>query len=688
MRRRRVALGGLALGIALVALAHPYAAGGSDLYGNVGPESQLLGGGLAERHPLSHYALDQHFKGIEASLTGGVDVSGVPPLIAYFLANLVWQLTAFLANGLITLFTFAFSLDLVSGSDATGGAGALEPVSRAVRTIYTHVFGGPWLAVAITVAGLWAMWKALVQRRYAETAGALGMSLLYCVLALAIVTHPDRTIGEASRFTNQLSGAFLSLSSHGDLRSEQEAKRLASDQLFSLLVYDPWVVLNFGGVEHCTVPGTGSDDHDPESVPVRPLARDPARDRELRRRLTAGREVTGDGKACRNNRAKYAPHFLRYPPGSGDRDAEYDALNSGDAARLPDSDPSKERGDYRLGIADKPATDAMEKGGQYQRLLIALVILAGELGAFLLLGSLSIAVILAQVVLLLLVAFSPVALVAGVYPGGGHDFFRGWLTRLAAFLLRKAIYSLILAVLLAVTSALADASANLGWFMSFGLQALFLWAVFIYRKELTGQLTAATAGVTPAREDAGRRLQSLYYSTQLARRPARSLRAGPAWLAVGAAGLGAGLLARARPRRAARTPHAPGGGAAAASRSKDPTAPPPAAGDRASQPRASRRHDGASEQAKARDARAADRKPGEGATGASPARPSEHPAASATSLPTDQPAARPDASHRTRGDAAEPPREQLIADEIERDRRRLQAARERQRRKRTPGERP
>ena len=48
----------------------------------------------------------------------------------------------------------------------------------------------------------------------------------------------------------------------------------------------------------------------------------------------------------------------------------------------------------------------MEEGGQYQRLLLALVLFVGELGAFLLLGSLSVGVILAQVLLLLLLAFA------------------------------------------------------------------------------------------------------------------------------------------------------------------------------------------------------------------------------------------------------------------------------------------
>ena len=118
-------------------------------------------------------------------------------------------------------------------------------------------------------------------------------------------------------------------------------------------------------------------------------------------------------------------------------------------------------------------------------------------------GALSATVILAQVVVLLLLACAPVALVIGVVPGRGHDFFRGWLTKLAAFIGRKAIYSLILAVLLAVVGAVGDATSSLGWLMGWGLQGAFFWAVLIWRKQLLGQLTVATVGRGPDQPGSG-----------------------------------------------------------------------------------------------------------------------------------------------------------------------------------------
>ncbi len=507
--RRRVVLTLGFASVALLLLAAPALAG--DVYSNIGPAPQVPSGGIFGRYPLANYELDQYFPAVSVGLTSGVDVSGVAPMMAYFAAQVIWLLTAFLANAVITLFGFAFNLDLVNGNGSPG-SGALTPISDAIHNLYANTFGAPWLIAAVVLAGCWAMWKALVQRRYTETAGALAISLLYCVLAIGIVTQPERTIAPVSKLSNQLSTALLSLTSQGSIGNEQQAKSAASDQLFQLLVLDPWTVLEFGGIEHCTTTTGGKT----RSVAVRPLSADPTQDSQLAAELERGTEVHAEGKTCINDRNKYAPHFLAYEFQSKDRNAEHEALEHGDTGDLPSSDPAKSNGSYPLGKADEPAAEAMGKGGQYQRLLLAVVIFAGELGAFLLLGALSLGVILAQILLLALLAFAPVALVVAVFPGRGHDFFRAWVGKLAAYLARKVVYSLILAVLLAVCQALDDATSNLGWLLAFVLQAAFLWTVFLQRERLASDLLAVMAGPHAGRDGASR-LQSLYYATGLSR---------------------------------------------------------------------------------------------------------------------------------------------------------------------------
>jgi hypothetical protein len=487
----------------------------ADIWANVGPASSLSG--LKGGWTLGHYDLDQQFSAISAGVFSGVDASGLLPMVAYFFAKEVWLFTAWMANLLIELFGFAFSLDLVNGSTATGGVGALGPVSRAISSIYSSVFGGPWMVLAFSVSGIWAMWKALVQRRYAETAGQLALSLAYIGIAFLFVLQPAQTIGTASHWTNEMSAAFLSIAKDGQPASQAEAKEAGADQLFGLLVAQPWAVLEFGGLDHCVKDGTGSGS-EPESVAVEPLAEGSAR------RLESGEQVSSGGKTCINNLKKYGPHLLRFEQGSKERAQEIEALIAGDSSKLPDADPGKEDGSYKLGAADKLAGAAMEKEGQYQRLLISVVVFIAELGAFLLLGALSVGIVTAQVLLLLLLAFSPVALVAAAIPGQGHQFFRGWLSKLAGYLLRKAAYSLILAILLTVCAAISAATSELGWFLSFGLQCAFFWAVFLQRRTLTEGLIGVVTGPTTPGRDRVLDVLGLYYGARViggATRPAR-----------------------------------------------------------------------------------------------------------------------------------------------------------------------
>jgi signal transduction histidine kinase len=471
MRRRLVAVCGWA--VVLVLLAGPAAIGkdlGTDVLGNISPQSQLGGGGLADRYPLSAFSLDYHTD------IGITQLDGVPPTIAQWAAAQIWSLTSFLVKTVIDLFTWAFSLDLLGGTPAAVGGGALAPVASAITSVYENVIGEAWMVVAIVLAGSWGIWKALVQRRYTETAGALALSVVFVLIALFFVYQPERTIGEASRWTNTMSLAFLSGTNRGTVDDPGQAKRHVADQLFGAFVYEPWVVLEFGGLRHCVDTDHLDDDGYPRPVGPHDPARDVCRDH-----LRQGADGHGG----------YAPRFLRYPAGSKERNAEYDALRKGEIPA--DKRDGQFRG-YAVDKTDSPAVDIQQEHGAYQRLTLSVVFFVGVLGAVVLLGFLSLAVILAQVVALVLLGFAPVALVIGIFPRAGHDFFRNWLAKLATAVFIKALYSLVIAIVVAVAAALQASTESLGFLFSFGLQAIFFWAIFLYRKQITARLVAATTG--------------------------------------------------------------------------------------------------------------------------------------------------------------------------------------------------
>ena len=218
-------------------------------------------------------------------------------------------------------------------------------------------------------------------------------------------------------------------------RRPDQAKRQVADQLFAAQVYQPWVALQFGGLRHCVDSGRLDDDGFPRPVSPHDPAADVCRDH-----LQAGRDGHGG----------YAPRFLRYPPGTEERNAEYEALKNG---RAPEDD--RQFAGYLVDKADAPAVDIQQAGGAFQRLTLALVVFLAALGMVCLLGFLALAVILAQIIALVLLGFAPVALVIGIFPRGGHEFFRNWLGKLATAIFIKALYSLVIAIVVAVSAALA-----------------------------------------------------------------------------------------------------------------------------------------------------------------------------------------------------------------------------------------
>ena len=443
---------------------------GTDVMGNISPRSQLARDSLVDRYPLSAFSLDYNTD------VGITELDGVPPTIAHWAAAQIWSLTTFLLKTVINLFTWAFSLDLLGVNPDRPDEGALAPVAKAITNIYENVLGQSWMAAAIVLAGIWGIWKALVQRRYTETVGGLAVSLLFVLVALFFVYQPQSTVGAASRWTNDMSLAFLSGANRGTLDDPAQAKRDIADQLFDGLIYKPWTVLEFGGLRHCV--DTGRRDGDGYPRPVDP--QDPTRD-VCRDHLKQGQDGHGG----------YAERFLRFPAGSSERDAEYDALRKGSK---PTDDPHGQFRGYEVDKSDSPAVDVQQEHGAYQRLTLAAILFVGSLGAVALLGFLSLAVILAQVVALVVLGFAPVALVIGILPGAGHDFFRNWLGKLGAAIFVKALYSLVIAIVVAVSAALTSSTASLGFLFAFGLQAIFFWAIFLYRKQITARLVAATTG--------------------------------------------------------------------------------------------------------------------------------------------------------------------------------------------------
>ena len=219
-----------------------------------------------------------------------------------------------------------------------------------------------------------------------------------------------------------------------------------------------------------------------------------------------------------------------------------------------------------------------------------MIVFLGALGAVALLGFLSLAVILAQVIALVLLGLAPIALVIGIFPGSGHAFFRSWLAKLATAVFIKALYSLVIALVVAVSAALTAATDSLGFLFAFGLQTLFFWALFVYRRQITSRLVTATTGGGDARMP---RMTVVQKGAHAAARPFSALVGVPRGGGDGGRQESA-LAGGAGWRRAGTAPSRPG----AAPRPGRP--PPPPVGAPSNGPRRSRPANGALQRRRAR----------------------------------------------------------------------------------------
>lgn len=479
-------------------LAHGYE--GSSIYDNVAPKAETHG--LSEKYPSDRYGLDinvlitetphTHIPGSGGLLDSIINVprtefhlDDAPALIEHKAASVIWSLDRLLTSLVLTLFSFAFSLDLIGGQH-----GVLAPITHAVNNLYDEL-GREWMAFALALVGAYAAYQMLWMRRIASTFGTLFVSMLMVFAAMLLITQTDWTLGGAARLNTQLSNAILG-AINGD--NSQDAKTAAVDAFYEQFTVLPFVVLNFGGLEHCV---------DQQGNVVKP--KDPK-----------------CGDRAINNRVKYAALWLKYPPNGPERKLLFKAVADG---KMPSGDELDKAGMKESDLAglhlserDKPAVDIQQAPAADDRLAWAAGIFAGSLGGKLLVGGLAIGVILKAVLALLLFAFAPIMALLAFFPGAGQRAFRTWFVRMFLLIFAACWAALLLASVFAVARALTKSSSELGFGLSWALIAFFFWMVLFYRKELEAFLLRAIAGDHSDRggeRSIGQRARDLHYTGRM-----------------------------------------------------------------------------------------------------------------------------------------------------------------------------
>jgi hypothetical protein len=392
-------------------------------------------GSIARSYPLWSYGLDNQIRGVPIEIGKNVGAALNSAIV------MIWAFLLFAVNGVLVMIDWAFSFDLVNSS--------MAGVAQGLYALNTDVLGSWWMSLGLAVAALTGIWTGLVRRRTTQTMTELGATLALMIVALAIIHHPQETVGDLSKQVNEASLGAWSLAAKGSVKEPSGAFANSSRQMFDTLVLRPWCAMQFGDVGFCMKKITSTC------------------------RIEERAWIAPDGDPiCDVKAPTIADAWLSAPANSQKRAQLWAYLNE----------------------KDKPHAELMGSADAVPaRAALMLMIAIGMLGGALLIGGLGLGLLAAAVEALILLLIAPAMLIAPAFGEAGRRAMLTYLKRLAVALGRKFIYAIGLAIVVLIATIIAGLPN-----MSFGANWLMLdvywWGVLLRRRQIFDFLTPGGGG--------------------------------------------------------------------------------------------------------------------------------------------------------------------------------------------------
>ncbi len=415
----------------------------------------------ASQAPTGDYAFDVHIN------TGVLGANGAT-LEQDYLISPVWMALVWVVHALIVMLEWAYTIDLLESPAMSSVAGGL----RDAQATFTQ----PWLATALAVAGVLALYNGLVRRRVAETLGQALLMGAMMVGGLWVIVNPAGTVGALGQWANQASLGTLAAVTAGTPAHRDRTLTESMQGVFAGVIGSPWCYMEFGDVDWCNDPVRSGS----------PL------------QLAARQIAAGDGGAIGSQSAELLRDahtngelFLALPANGQPRNGIhpygplenqvglFNALCGGESE--PCHGPTAVEAEFRTA------------SGTQARLGGLFLIAIGALGMILLLGFIALHLLGAAIMSLLYLLLAPAAVIAPAFGDGGRTAFRGWASRLLGAVMAKLIYSLLLGVVLLTGQILMKAPA-LGWWTKWLLMSALWWGAFRHRHQALGFAHGTGAG--------------------------------------------------------------------------------------------------------------------------------------------------------------------------------------------------
>jgi len=360
-----------------------------------------------------------------------------------------WLALVSATHGLVVMFEWCYSLDLLSGALLSQVTGAL----RNARLTFTE----PWLAIVLAIASIMVVYNGLVRRQVAETMGQALAMLAMMAGGLWVMADPAGTVGAVEQWTNQAGLGTMAAVASG---TPGHAERTLADNMqviFGSVVTTPWCYLEFGDVGWCD--GSGQ-----LNGALRNAGLAIAKNEEVKSGCR-GTCLAGAGPGSRTLFASAA--LLREAQTNGELFLALPANESGrnsvtkKGTLLNVLCGGAKSADECKGPTSAQAEFRSQKGTT-SRVIGLFAIWLGALGMLLLLGYLALRLLGAALVGLFFLLLAPAAVLAPALGDGGRSAFRGWALKLMEAVIAKLTYSFLLGIVLMMMKLLLSLTI-LGW---------------------------------------------------------------------------------------------------------------------------------------------------------------------------------------------------------------------------------
>lgn len=234
------------------------------LSGGIAYAAELVDGTLNAEHLYSKYALENYQLDFYVSMSGGWlpwnwgDSIGKSVMYGvYYITDALWNMNTNLSSAVGSMVAEAYNLDFIGSVSDTLGSNlqAIAGVSSSgfsADGLYIKFL--PWL---ILLTGVSVGYHGMMKHETSKALSTLLHFVIVYVVSAAFIAFAPDYVGSINEFSTEISDSMLEIGTKilvpGSNVEGDDSVDIIRDSLFSIQVYKPWLLMQFGTTDTDTI---------------------------------------------------------------------------------------------------------------------------------------------------------------------------------------------------------------------------------------------------------------------------------------------------------------------------------------------------------------------------------------------------------------------------------------------------